>query len=200
MDARQTLVLVREIGSFHVGGGLLTLAGLPLRQRGSTRGGPVRTVDPNGEIAAGQMFAQYVRLAEPRGRFPVLMWHGGGMSGVNWETTPDGRVGWQMLFLRTYSIGQECEPLGPGSNPLGWQTQLQTGRDELAEASGLKVCTGDSYSQRQSSRSRRRKRRRTSRRHHARWAALGLEAATIDERPLGVSTGDDVGRSRVRHL
>lgn len=100
VDARQALVLVREIGSFHVGGGLVTLAGLPLRQRGSTRGGPVRTVDPNGEIAAGQMYAQYVRLAEPRGRFPVLMWHGGGMSGVNWETTPDGRVGWQMLFLR----------------------------------------------------------------------------------------------------
>ena len=100
VDARQTSVLVREMGSFHVGGGLVTLAGLPLRQRGSTRGGPVRTVDPNGEIAAGQMYAQYVRLAEPRGRFPVLMWHGGGMSGVNWETTPDGRVGWQMLFLR----------------------------------------------------------------------------------------------------
>jgi pimeloyl-ACP methyl ester carboxylesterase len=28
------------------------------------------------------------------------MWHGGGMTGVNWETTPDGRSGWQMFFLR----------------------------------------------------------------------------------------------------
>lgn len=100
VQSRHASVLVREIGSFHVGGGLLRLSGLPLRQRGSTRGGPVRTVDPNGEIAGGQMYAQYVRLAEPRGRLPVLMWHGGGMSGVNWETTPDGRAGWQMLFLR----------------------------------------------------------------------------------------------------
>ncbi len=100
VKSRHTSVLVREIGSVHVGGGLRKLSGLPLRQRGSTLGGPVRTVDPNGEIAAGQMYAQYVRLAQPRGRFPVLMWHGGGMSGVNWETTPDGRAGWQMLFLR----------------------------------------------------------------------------------------------------
>ncbi len=100
MTGRETDLRVREIGSFHVGGGLVRVSALAMRERASTRGGPVRMIDPNGEIAAGQMYAQYVRLAEPRGRFPVLMWHGGGMTGVNWETTPDGRVGWQMLFLR----------------------------------------------------------------------------------------------------
>ena len=98
--SRHAPVWVREIGSFHVGGSLVTLSGLPLRERVSTPGGPVHYVDPNGEIAAGQMYVQYVRLAEPRGRVPVLMWHGGGESGVNWETTPDGRDGWQMRFLR----------------------------------------------------------------------------------------------------
>ena len=46
------------------------------------------------------------------------------------------------LARRTYSISQECEPLGPGSNLLGWETQLQTGRDELAEAGGLKGMYG----------------------------------------------------------
>lgn len=29
-----------------------------------------------------------------------MFWHGGAMSGVTWETTPDGRSGWQMYFLR----------------------------------------------------------------------------------------------------
>jgi pimeloyl-ACP methyl ester carboxylesterase len=28
------------------------------------------------------------------------MMHGGGLSGVTWETKPDGRPGWQMFFLR----------------------------------------------------------------------------------------------------
>ena len=46
------------------------------------------------------MYVQYIRLAKPRAPVPLLLWHGGGMTGVNWETTPDGRPGWQMFFLR----------------------------------------------------------------------------------------------------
>lgn len=93
-------LLVAEIGSFHVGGEITVLRGLPLRGRVSTQGGPVHPIDPNGEIMAGQMYVQYVRLANPKAEVPLLMWHGGGMTGVNWETTPDGRPGWQMFFLR----------------------------------------------------------------------------------------------------
>jgi hypothetical protein len=49
----------------------------------------------------GQMYVQYVQLAAPRAAAPLLMWHGGGMTGANWETTADGRPGWQMFFLRS---------------------------------------------------------------------------------------------------
>ncbi len=97
---RPPALAVREIGSFHVGGGLVTLAGLPMRARVSSTGGPLEPIDPNGEIVAGQLYCQFVRLAEPRGAWPLLFWHGGGMTGVTWETTPDGRPGWQMHFLR----------------------------------------------------------------------------------------------------
>jgi hypothetical protein len=100
MQADHPALLVRDIGSFHIGGQWHTIAGWPLRQRVSTAGGPVHHVDPNGDIIAGQMYVQYVRLARPRGAAPLLLWHGGGMSGVTWETTPDGRAGWQMFFLR----------------------------------------------------------------------------------------------------
>ena len=95
-----TALLIRDIGSFHIGGRMIRLQGLPPRERVSTPGGPVHPVDQNGEIMLGQMYVQYVRLAEPRAKAPLLMWHGGGMTGVNWETTPDGRPGWQMFFLR----------------------------------------------------------------------------------------------------
>ncbi|WP_109483723.1 esterase [Paraburkholderia sp. C35] len=91
---------VRDIGSFHVGGHMVSLTGMPLRQRVSTAQGAVHPIDPNGEMVIGQMYVQYVKLAQPRSRHPLLLWHGGGMSGVNWETTPDGRPGWQMFFLR----------------------------------------------------------------------------------------------------
>ncbi|MBV9655941.1 MAG: alpha/beta fold hydrolase [Acetobacteraceae bacterium] len=95
-----TPLLVRDIGSFHVGGRIAALTGLPLRERLSSSGGPVHPIDPNGDIVAGQMYVQYVQLAEPKAPAPLLMWHGGGMTGANWETTPDGRPGWQMFFLR----------------------------------------------------------------------------------------------------
>src|SRR4051794_37986807 len=57
-------------------------------------------LSPNGEFWVEQMYAQYIRLANPRARYPLLMWHGGGLTGATWETTPDGRTGWQMFFLR----------------------------------------------------------------------------------------------------
>jgi pimeloyl-ACP methyl ester carboxylesterase len=100
MTADASPVLIREIGSFHIGGTVTTLAGLPPRGRVSTAGGPVHPIDPNGEIMTGQMYIQYVHLAKPRASAPMLLWHGGGMTGVNWETAPDGRPGWQMFFLR----------------------------------------------------------------------------------------------------
>jgi pimeloyl-ACP methyl ester carboxylesterase len=90
---------VAEIGSFHVGGQIVELEGLPKRDIVFTAGSPPVTIDPNGTFQAGQMYAQYVKLASPRARYPLLMWHGGGLTGVTWETTPDGRPGWQMFFL-----------------------------------------------------------------------------------------------------
>jgi len=91
---------VKEIGSFHVGGRQVTLSGLGRREFSYTEGAPSLTVDPNGDFEVEQLYVQYVRLSDPRGKYPLLLWHGGGMSGVTWETTPDGRHGWQMFFLR----------------------------------------------------------------------------------------------------
>ncbi|MDF3831731.1 esterase [Cupriavidus basilensis] len=62
-------------------------------------GGEPRRVDPNGDHVAGQMYVQAFRLALPRSPLPVLLWHGGGMTGSSWESTPDGRCGWLWRFL-----------------------------------------------------------------------------------------------------
>jgi hypothetical protein len=91
--------LVKEIGSFHVGGRSETLTGMPTRDVSFSVGMPAIKVDPNGEFEVEQMYVQYVKLAQPKGRVPILMWHGGGLSGVTWETKPDGKPGWQQWFL-----------------------------------------------------------------------------------------------------
>jgi pimeloyl-ACP methyl ester carboxylesterase len=91
--------LVKEVGSFHVGGHTETLTGLPSKEIVFSPGAPAIKVDPNGEFEVEQMYVQYVKLAQPKGKVPLLLWHGGGLSGVTWETKPDGKPGWQQFFL-----------------------------------------------------------------------------------------------------
>jgi len=87
-------------GSFHVGGRLVSLSGKPVRELTLNPGGVPARIDFNGTYLAGAMYAQFMIPADCRGRFPLLLWHGGGMTGACWETTPDGREGWQHFFLR----------------------------------------------------------------------------------------------------
>jgi hypothetical protein len=48
----------------------------------------------------GQTYVQYVRQARPSSAFPLLLLHGGGLTGACFGDTPDGRPGWQWDFLR----------------------------------------------------------------------------------------------------
>lgn len=91
---------VKEIGSLHVGGRSVTLSGLPVRDGVTAQGVRPERIDPNGDFEVEQMYAQYVKLTKPRAKYPLLLAHGGGLTGVTYETKPDGGEGWQMFFLR----------------------------------------------------------------------------------------------------
>src|SRR5271157_5469451 len=91
--AQESRLEVAEIGSFHVGGHAVSLSGLPKREYSFTAGMAPYVVDPNGDFEVEQMYAQFVRLVAPRAKYPLLLIHGGGLTGVTWETTPDGRPG-----------------------------------------------------------------------------------------------------------
>jgi pimeloyl-ACP methyl ester carboxylesterase len=92
--------LVKEVGSFHIGGHTETLTGLPTKEVSFSAGMPPIKMDPNGEFLVEQMYVQYVKLAQPKAKVPLLLWHGGGLTGVTWETKPDGKPGWQQFFLQ----------------------------------------------------------------------------------------------------
>ena len=91
---------VRRIGSAHIGGRSASLQGLPPRQIRYSPGGPAVSIDPNGDFEIEQMYVQFVQVHQPLARYPLLLMHGGGMSGVCYETKPDGQPGWQDFFLR----------------------------------------------------------------------------------------------------
>ncbi len=91
---------IQDIGSFHIGGRAVTLDNLPVKEIQVVANGPIRKSNPNGDYEVEQMYVQYVKLANPRALYPLLMWHGGGLSGVTWENKPDGKSGWQNFFLK----------------------------------------------------------------------------------------------------
>lgn len=87
-------------GSFHVGGQEVSVSGEPPREVLFTPGSAPAQLDPNGTYLVGAMYAQYMTPEPRRGTLPLMLWHGGGLTGACWETTPDGREGWQQFFAR----------------------------------------------------------------------------------------------------
>ncbi len=93
-------IVLRGMGSLHVGGRIVEIHGKPVRDIVRVPGGPSSKLDPNGQYQVEQMYAQYFLPKNRKGKVPLLMWHGGGLTGVTYETTPDGREGWLNMFVR----------------------------------------------------------------------------------------------------
>ncbi|HEU5066567.1 MAG TPA: alpha/beta fold hydrolase [Sphingomicrobium sp.] len=100
--ASKPLVIDKQ-GSFAAGGTVVTAPGTfdPIKHG---------AFNPAAQETAGQTLHgdhAYVFYQIPVGArsLPLVMWHGYGQSAKTWETTPDGREGFQNLFLRrNYSV------------------------------------------------------------------------------------------------
>ena len=93
-------LVLRGMGSLFVGGRIAEVSGKPVKEIVRVPGGPSSKLDPNGEYQVEQMYVQYFLPKERKGKLPLLMWHGGGLTGATYETTPDGREGWLNIFVR----------------------------------------------------------------------------------------------------
>src|SRR4029078_4930438 len=92
--------VLRGMSAFHVGGGIAEVSGKEVRMIQRQPGGPMTKLDPNGQYMVEQMYVQYFLPKNKKGKYPLLMWHGGGLTGVTFESTPDGRDGWMNFFVR----------------------------------------------------------------------------------------------------
>jgi pimeloyl-ACP methyl ester carboxylesterase len=85
---------IAEQGSFFVGGRTVTAAG---------RFDPVRffvPFDSEGQTySIEHLYVQY-QIPPSARRLPMVMVHGGCQTGKTWDTTPDGREGFQTVFVR----------------------------------------------------------------------------------------------------
>jgi hypothetical protein len=81
-------LVLRGIGSFYVGGGLDSI-----EFSGSGGARP-------GRVWANAMYVQYMIPQKVRHPNPLVLWSGGCHTGAEFETTPDGREGWLLHFVR----------------------------------------------------------------------------------------------------
>jgi pimeloyl-ACP methyl ester carboxylesterase len=93
-------ITLESFGSFHVGGRMVEITGQPIREYGPVAGGLMNRIDPNGQYLVAPMYAQYMIPVQRRGAAPLMLWHGAYLTGKTYETTPDGREGWDHFFLR----------------------------------------------------------------------------------------------------
>src|SRR5215831_10151976 len=80
-ETRRPLILTGQ-GSFFVGGESKS--------------------EPIGDITVNQMYVQYQIPMDSDRHTPVVMVHGCCLSSKSWETTPDGRMGWNEYFVRNH--------------------------------------------------------------------------------------------------
>ncbi|ALM85328.1 alpha/beta fold hydrolase [Bordetella sp. N] len=92
-------IALADFGSFFVGGRTVRIEGKEARAIKFTQTASF-DYDPNGTYHVEQAYVQYFIPAELRHPLPIVMLHGGGMTGAMWEQTPDGRQGWVQDFLR----------------------------------------------------------------------------------------------------
>jgi pimeloyl-ACP methyl ester carboxylesterase len=90
---------IAKQGSFFVGG----------REVKSDALSTVPLFGATGTITVDQMYVRYQMPMQPKD-YSVVLIHGCCLTGKSWETTPDGRMGWDEYFLRrgysTYVVDQ----------------------------------------------------------------------------------------------
>ncbi len=97
--AARTVIRLASIGSFFAGGRPVTVAGQAAQTIRFSAQAAIEH-DPNGTFHVEQAYVQSFVPEDAAGRSPLVLVHGGCLTGAMWETTPDGRPGWLEHFLR----------------------------------------------------------------------------------------------------
>lgn len=91
-------LFIQEQGSFAVGGTVISEPGSfdPIKQGAYNPKG----VSPAGQTLRGDHASVFYQIPENARKLPLIFWHGHGQTAKTWETAPDGREGFQNMFLR----------------------------------------------------------------------------------------------------
>ena len=84
-------------------------------------GGKMTTINDK-QYVTGQMYVEFQIPAKMTHPYPIIMVHGGTMSGPNYTGTPDGREGWAQYFVRQGYAVYVVDQVGKGRSTHMEQT------------------------------------------------------------------------------
>lgn len=110
-------LVLKAQGSFYVGGE-------SVRQSFEELG----SAGPEGHITVNQMYVEYMIPKKNKG-IPIVMIHGMALTGKTWQTTPDGRMGWDEYFVRKKHPVYVVDQVGRGRSGFNQKifNQVRTG-------------------------------------------------------------------------
>jgi hypothetical protein len=96
--AQKRTIVIQDQGSFAVGGTVVTAPGTfdPIKHGAFN---PANQ-SSEGQTLHGDHAYVFYQTPDKTRKLPLVFWHGYGQFSKTWETTPDGREGYQNIFLR----------------------------------------------------------------------------------------------------
>ena len=96
--AQKKPIVIVDQGSFTVGGTVKTSPGTfdPIKHGAFSPGNQ----STEGQTLHGDHAYVFYQIPEKAKKLPLVFWHGYGQFSKTWETTPDGRDGFQNIFLK----------------------------------------------------------------------------------------------------
>ncbi|MDR1608307.1 MAG: alpha/beta fold hydrolase [Deltaproteobacteria bacterium] len=131
-NTQNSPLAIQEQGSFAVGGVVIQNPG---------QFNPLTPGDPTGQSYHGDHAYVFYQKPVTARKYPLVFLHGAGQFSKTWETTPDGREGFQNIFLRRgFSVylldqprrgdaGRSSQPatIAPTPDEQMWFTQFRVG-------------------------------------------------------------------------
>ncbi len=129
---QKKLITIKEQGSFAIGGKVFT-------EKGTFD--PKQPYNKQGQTLHGDHAYVFYQIPNNAKKYPIVFLHGAGQSAKTWETTADGREGFQNIFLSegrgVYLVDQprrgragrtmQAAPIPTAADDQMWFTQFRMG-------------------------------------------------------------------------
>ena len=136
-SGKNSPLMIQEQGSFTVGGSVITSPGTF---------DPKNPANPQGQTLHGDHAYVFYQKPVKARKYPLMFLHGAGQFSKTWESTPDGREGFQNIFLRRgYGVYLIDQPRRGSAGRSAVSAEIKAATDEQMWFTQFRVGVWPNY-------------------------------------------------------